>query len=384
MSKSEVFSLFLHLLRAALGDDHRTTDALSRMDADTARELYRLAKGQDLSHLVSYVAVRDSVVLDDSVRASFERDELMSAFRCESMKLAYEQICHTMDDAQIAYLPLKGSVVRPYYPIDSMRTSCDIDVLIHEQDVERAVATLEAIGYRAEARAYHDISLYSPDGIHLELHFHICENVDALDAVLQEAWEHAHLVEGSRYAFSSEFFSFHMIAHMAYHFLSGGCGIRPLMDLWVMEHRMGISYLCAEPLLHRAGLYTFACEMAALAERAFTEGDPSLASDDAIRYLLDGGVYGSLENAVAVSSAEKGGAARYFWRRLFLPYREMVIGYPILKRAPVLLPFCWMLRLVKTALGGKARRVLREVAYVKDARDTANDAAVRLRSRLGL
>lgn len=381
MANAETNALFLRFLWASLDDSRKLLDAI---DADTVCELYALSKGQDLSHIVSYVASRDGLVLDAAVKSKFERDEMMAAFRCESMKLAYEQICHTLDTAKIPYLPLKGTVVRPYYPMDSMRTSCDIDVLIHQEDLERAVASFVALGYKEETRAYHDVSLYSPEGIHLELHFSICENMESLDGVLSEAWEHARVAEGYRYEFTPEFFSFHMLAHMAYHFLSGGCGMRPLMDLWVMEHRMGISYLSAEPLLRRAEIFTFACEMAALAERCFTEGDSTVALDHAVRYLLDGGVYGSLSNAVAVSTAETGSSLCYLLHRLFLPYSEMVVGYPVLKKAPILLPFCWMVRIVKTVCQGKTRRVVREISDLQQARHGSVDDAVRLRKRMGL
>ena len=45
-----------------------------------------------------------------------------------------------------------------------------------------------------------------------------------------------------------------MFAHMLYHFISGGCGIRPLMDIWIAEHKMGITYTEAKDLLETAGI----------------------------------------------------------------------------------------------------------------------------------
>lgn len=123
-----------------------------------------------------------------------------------------------------------------------MRTSCDIDILIYEEDLEVAINSLETKGYRCGERNYHDVSLYSPSKIHLELHFNIQENMDNLDAVLKDAWEYAVPTNTSQYAFSKEFFAFHIFAHMAYHFVSGGCGIRSLLDIWVLKHKMGISY----------------------------------------------------------------------------------------------------------------------------------------------
>lgn len=64
------------------------------------------------------------------------------------MKSAFRDICSIFDKIKIAYIPLKGAVIRPYYPYDSMRTSCDIDILIHEEDLELAIKNLIEKGYK--------------------------------------------------------------------------------------------------------------------------------------------------------------------------------------------------------------------------------------------
>ena len=53
-------------------------------------------------------------------------------------KAEYENLCSAFEKAQIPFLPLKGSVIRKYYPEAWMRTSCDIDILVHDEDVGRA------------------------------------------------------------------------------------------------------------------------------------------------------------------------------------------------------------------------------------------------------
>ena len=69
-------------------------------------------------------------------------------------------------------MPLKGSVLRASYPQDWMRTSCDIDILVHREDLERAVELLvEKKQYRREVTNLCDVSLYAPSGVHLELHY---------------------------------------------------------------------------------------------------------------------------------------------------------------------------------------------------------------------
>ena len=265
-----------------------------------------------------------------------------------------------------------------------MRTSCDIDILIHENDLETAINSLENKGFRCGDRNYHDVSLYSPSKIHLELHFNIQENMDDLDAVLKDAWEYAVPTNSSQYAFSKEFFAFHIFAHMAYHFVSGGCGIRSLLDIWVLEHKMGISHSCAKSLLEKANIYQFAEEMSNLAELCFTYNGRDSFSESILKYIFQGGVYGSKENHIAVDKSKTGSSAGYAVKRLFLPYKSMVIAFPCLKKAPYLLPFCWVVRWVKALFDGKAKRIASEMTCANNMSDEKIKEVSAICSRLGL
>ena len=249
MDEKKVQHILIEILYAAVNELENNESIKEKITPDMLLAIYRLAKKHDLAHVVSNFVHKNKIEIDQELQVRLQREEIMSVYRNEQMKYAFGVICSAFDEAGIAYIPLKGSVIRPYYPYESMRTSCDIDILIHEQDIDFAVRCLESKGYRCGNKHYHDISLYSPNKIHLELHFNIQENIDSLDAVLKNAWSYATLTKGSRYDFEKEFFVYHMYAHMAYHFLSGGCGIRSLLDIWVMEHKMDATYLCAGRLL---------------------------------------------------------------------------------------------------------------------------------------
>ena len=126
-----------------------------------------------------------------------------------------------------------------------MRTSCDIDILVKEQDLNRAVKALVDInGYKTDNKInYHDVSLFSPSKVHLELHFNILENKENIDSVLAKVWDYASQSENSEFEHSltNEFFVFHMLAHMVYHFLKGGCGVRTIMDVYIAHQKLDIN-----------------------------------------------------------------------------------------------------------------------------------------------
>ena len=200
----------------------------------------------------------------------------------------------------------------------------------------------------------------------------------------KHAKKHTKLVQGSRYEFSKEFFVFHMYAHMAYHFLSGGCGVRALLDIWVMEHRMDAHYACAEDLLKQAGIDTFAREMCSIANKCFSLDEKDAFSDLVLKYIFRGGVYGTKDNRIAVKKGEAGNAFLYALKRLFLPYRSMVILYPVLKKLPLLLPICWVARCASAVLKGKGKRIASELERVNDVSDDTLSELAEIRSRLGL
>ena len=55
-------------------------------------------------------------------------------------------------------------------------------------------------------------------------------------------------------------------------------------------------------------------------------------SDMVLKYIFCGGVYGSAENHIAVDKFRHQNCVAYALKRLFLPYKSMVISYPFLKK----------------------------------------------------
>ena len=76
----------------------------------------------------------------------------------------------------------------------------------------------------------------SPSEVTIELHFSLEEGVENLDNLLLDAWNYATLKgeKTHQYQFSNEFLIAHHVCHMAYHFINGGCGIKPFIDLKIL------------------------------------------------------------------------------------------------------------------------------------------------------
>ncbi len=375
--------LFMRLLTSAVAD---TAPLLSTaLTAEVREALLRIAEKHDLTHLYAAALRRAASPMGEAEERRLSKAALLSLYRYEQMNAVYQRVSALLSEAAIDFVPLKGSIIRPYYPEPAMRQSCDIDILIHEADLDRAVALLTNEGYRAEAREFHDVSLYSPEGVHIELHFSILENQPSLDAVLARAWDHTLPTDVKHaHAFTPDFFCFHMLAHMAYHMEKGGAGLRSLLDLHIMKTKMGVSYRDALPLLSEAGIAVFAERMTALSDALF-EGRP-LSPEEALllAFLTRGGSYGSLGNLAAFHKAGKGSRLSLLFRRAFPPYRTMKEFYPILKKCPVLLPILWIVRMVTRLFGGSGKATLEKADAVSAVSQEEAARIAALRSYLDL
>ncbi len=372
---------FITLLRSELTEAEPQI-APQELDTDSVCALFALSKRHDLAHAVASALYKCGALTDAEMLLKFSREQALSVYRHEQIKYAYEQLADAFNGAGIPFIPLKGTVLREYYPSEHLRTSCDIDILVKTDDFDAAVDCLVGCGFKRGERNYHDVSLYSPSGILVELHFNIKELSQQLDPILEAAWDYASSADGSRYELSHDFFVFYSFAHMYYHFTEGGCGARPLMDIWVMQHKMGIDYEIAADLLKKAGIYKFAAELSRLSEICFSGEPADEFAELLLEFILSGGSYGSRQNKMAVAQAKTGGAAGYASRRLFLPLDKMRIAYPMLEKAPILLPFCWIARLAKALVLGKRKSVVMELKTAADVTVDEIERVNKLKERL--
>lgn len=320
--------------------------------------LYRLAKHHDLCHLVADALSRNGLLPEEEkLRAAFEREQLTAVYREVRLRSATDRIRAIFHGAEIPFVPLKGAVIRSMYPEPWMRTSCDIDILVHEEDLEKATAALVRNGFTTDGvRTHHDISFYC-DGVHLELHFNIRENMAQIDGLLSEVWKYTERYDGTEYRETPEFFLFHHIAHMAYHFAAGGCGIRPFLDLWVLRGKGSCGDKTLLPLLGECDLVPFYRAVNDLTDVWFEGKEHTELTRQMEAYLLSGGVYGSRENSNASGAARRKGKFRYLWSVAFPPYSTMRMIYPVLQKHKILLPFCYLRRFFSKVFGKERKRV---------------------------
>jgi len=373
---------------------------LPRVSAQFLMQLYKLSKAHDVAHLVGDALNKSGAFenlpadTDETERATiakikekFDGQLFTAVYRYEKINYELERLKETLEAAEIPFIPLKGSVIRKYYPEPWMRTSCDIDILVHEKDLENAVSLLvEKRGATREAKGSHDVGL-SSNGVHIELHYSLIESdvLGKADIPLQNVWNYAEPIgETSQYALSDEMFYYYHIAHMAKHFIHGGCGVRPFIDLWLLNRVNTEKTEQRNELLLDGGLFKFAKEAEKLSAVWFGNEEYDATTREMEHYILQGGVYGTTEQRFAMSQSKKGGKIKYLMSRIFLTYKEMSIYYPSLKKCPILFPFYQVRRWFRILFCGGRKVAMNEIKLNQGLSGEKKQAAKRLIDELEL
>lgn len=351
--------------------------------------LYRFSKQQDLAHLAGQGLQRLGALGRDEISAKFHKQTVSAVYRHARMERELRRICETLSQVGIKHIPLKGAVLREFYPEPWMRTSCDIDILVHEDTLDTAVASLkEKLGYTSGGGDSHEVSLYSGNGTHLELHFDLIEESCPGNSaeILREIWQDARPMQpGSMtMVLTDELFYFYYIAHMAKHFVIGGCGIRSFLDVWILNHRVSFDRDKREALLNQGELRTFAQTVEALTQVWFEGAKADEMTQRVSEYLLRGSLYSNTETIVSLRHAQKGGKLGYILSRIFLPMDQLQLKYPILVKKKWLYPFCQVARWFKLLFGGEAGYWLGRLRANASASPTHADSNAQLLQDLGL
>lgn len=266
--------------------------------------------------------------------APYEVARLKDGYDAIQREVALHRVRAALDAAAIPYVLLKGAVLCQLYPHPDWRTSCDIDILVPEEQISAAIFAIEdGTDFHSKQRNYHDVSLVN-DHVHLELHFSLKENMPAIDPFLANAWERATPAgHGVLHAFSPEFQLFHIVSHMAYHMVHGGLGIRNFLDLWLLRHSSPADESTLRQLCDQCGILTFYNACLALISAWF---DGRTLPGDLTKFeahCLDGGVFGS-ESASGAARLRGRSRIGHVFRRVF-PGKELMLGeFPGLKGRP--------------------------------------------------
>ena len=346
MEKS--INLLFELIQNAIENEPlKDSEIVFLKDNATLNKILKIASFHDLSHLPSKALLDNNIIEKNNTELfnTANTNVMLSIYRYEQLDYITKGVYSLFEENDISYLPLKGEVIRDIYPEKWMRTSCDADIFVKRQDVDKAVKLIsDNLGGKVSWSGNHDIPIFFDNDTHIELHF----SFDDLSDLCPGAFDN---IEGftvndknkNRLIMEDKYFYLHHIAHMAKHIKLGGCGLRPFIDLYLMN-KNGIKK--DEDLLKKYNLLTFAesCENLSFSIFGKKPLDKKLYSFG--HFIIRGGVYGIDINSVKSSETVLNKKRA---KRIILPYDELKYIYKPLVNHKFLYPVYTVVRLFNLA-----------------------------------
>lgn len=341
--------------------------------------IYRLSQFHKIQSLIFHAVQKlpKEQRPPESILKKIQQAGSLEIARDTVQKAAQMELLTAFEKAGIAVLPLKGFLIKQFYPDTSMRMMADLDILFPVEKEKETEGVLTALGYVCEHKdSHHSVYMRHPF-MNIEMHYNMIGNDSLLDAYYDNIWERLELEPGMSYIYRLKWEDFYifMIAHLAKHFQGGGSGIRSVIDvqqfLNKMEEKLDWKYINEE--LRKIELTQFEQHMRNLTAIWFGGEKETEFYAQLREFIQSSGIYGTLKNLGvqrAVRAGRKGwkGKMQMWLNVIFLPYKEMKMQYPYLLKCPVLLPIAWIQRFFRTIFlrRKKAKRILSSMNAERD------------------
>ena len=302
--------------------------------------------------------------------------------RAAAFDSAYTEIREELEKAEIWYVPLKGAVIKDYYPHYGMRQMSDYDILIDPERADDVRTIMIDHDYTVASFGKGKEDIYQKQPV-LNVEMHRClfgvEQSPILSSYYRNIKDRLIRKEGFEYSFSLENLYLYLLAHEYKHYSSGGTGLRSVLDIYVFLKRFGVSldmeYIRTEA--KKLKIAEFERANRNLSLNLF--GNKSLNSEEEqmLAYIASSGTYGTIKHHVDNEVARKGGGTKgklnYIADRLFLPKEQVQAYYPFFYRHKLLLPFLPVYRLWKAVTHWK--RIQNELISLRNISDRNDEKA---------
>lgn len=362
--------------------------AFSLPEGTDPEKLFHFAERHRVTALASYALKKLNSPAEKA--APFQKELLRTAARHTAQQREAEELSAAFSEAKIRHCFLKGMRISALYDIPELRFMLDLDILIEPGRFDDAAEIMRGRGYRMGDGDAKDTMFSKPPFLLVELHRKLKYDYDPAGEYYVNPFEVLYSSEQEPYVLqmADEDFFVYILSHTAHHLTSAGTGLRSVIDDYFLRQKL--LPRCDEKLLSEklraSGLEKLNRQMQKLTDHWFCGGESDELTKRLADYILLSGVYGNTDNAYLIGilrhgseHASKGG---YVWQRLFPDRETMLQNFSVLRKAPVLWPFCFFLRLLKSAFS--ARRISNEIHRVGTVTETEKEAQAGFFRDLGI
>ena len=367
MIEKESFSnnchLFINVISSYL---HNASFSATPIDNKTLQFFFKIAKHHSMTallfKLLDTIKIEDNnliCILENQYLANVRKTVLFNKERTELF--AY------LNTNDIDYLPLKGIILKDYYPEESIREFADNDVLFDEGKDELVKEFFVKKNYEIKEfkKGNHDVYLKKPF-FNFEMHRSLFgEDGDNQKIVLyfKDYLKKSKIREGKEHFLTDEDFYIYFTAHTYKHFHVSGCGFRTLVDYYLFLRNKELDFKYINKELNKIGLLGFSNQIKTLANKLFDNKPLDANEEEVFLFIASSGTYGTLEHSIEKKVKEKG-KFKYLVSRVFPPPSFYKYSYPWAYKCWALIPVAWISRFFRI-LFRNPKNIRTEISIVK-------------------
>ncbi len=318
--------------------------------------IFAISSLHNVENLVAYAVCRKEYQIPENIEALFLKKMYERVAIDHNQSIEIKRIMESFENENISYMPLKGILLKQLYPSTDMRFMSDADILIKSEEYEKIYDLMINSGYEFVCESDHEYNFIKKPFSHIELHKHLIPSYNEdMYEYFGDGWKLAKKISdnSSRYELGIEDNFIFIFAHFAKHYRDTGCGIKPLIDIWLYMKKysnMDTEYVITQ--LKELNLNTFYENVSKLLNFWFEDGESDETIWQMTQFIIDSTTFGTKKNQVAATTIReyagkdlKKAQKEKYLTLLFPPIEKMKINFPFLEKKPVLLPFCWLIRI---------------------------------------
>ena len=338
-----------------------TGENLGPIEVADFGELIKLTAAHHVIMPVYYGMLNSKVKIPDDIAAAIKNATLRLIYISNNQHFELDRLFDTLKAEKIDFVPLKGSVLKSFYPKPEMRHMTDADIFIRTEQLDKIGEIAKKLGYVYKYDSDHETVYSLEEKLTIEFHKRLVPSVNEdFYEYYKNYWEKLDKNGG----FSMEEHFVFCVCHLAKHYRDGGAGIKYLTDIYILKEKSQTDMAVVFSQLEKLSLDTFAKNIFKTVDVWFGDGEADEITELITEKVFASGAYGKKSDRIIAAAYKKTATQKEnrntlrFKKLLFFlfpPFSVMAEKYPFLKKIPILLPLTWILRFIKVTFNGRIK-----------------------------
>lgn len=353
ISQNKNADYFLHLLASALNEK-----PVKQADSDIDYSaVLALAKSHQVYNII-YPVISEANDISQSDKDEWRNYNFSEITRMIVINNERSQIFEQLKNNKIKFMPLKGLIIKSYYPKESMRQMSDNDILFDLSSRDEVAKIMKNRGYKTVATGENSDDYFKAPYCTFEFHRNLFFEEHDFCPKFDNLWNRAVKDSDNEYMYHMGLDDVYIysVCHMYKHFSTAGCGVRFLADnyLFLNEESSNLDWDYINASLEKFGILDYEQKSRKLAFDIFEEKELDDKELKLLETYMNHGIYGDgsirltkqIKNLAENDNIKKA-KKKYLMSRLFPSRKKMIADYRILEKKPYLLPALYIYRLIK-------------------------------------